>query len=145
MANASQLQHYGFPPRPTGGSGLQLWVQAMRAAKHEVTKAPPVRANTTVTPNTSIGQLQTTWAGYDANSNQNGNEQFSEAQAQWVVPSVPANSQYSGYSIRDPMDAFWTGLGGGAPDQYLAQAGVLTVSQSVASYGNDGHSVDTSS
>ena len=30
-ASATQLQEYGFPPRPTGGSALAVWLTAMKA------------------------------------------------------------------------------------------------------------------
>lgn len=132
-ASASQLAYYGFPPRPSGGHSLALWLQAMSDAKHEATSRP-AKSGVYLGPDTSIGQKQGNWAGYYANSSANGGEQWQEIQSQWIVPSVPANSHYSDYWTGDPMDAFWTGLGGGGSDQYIAQAGVLTVSESTPSY-----------
>jgi hypothetical protein len=84
----------------------------------------------------SIGQQAINWAGFEADSNKNSSANFNNMEAEFVVPSVPSNSSYPGYSVGDPMDSFWGGLGGGERpgDPYLAQAGVLTVSQSTASY-----------
>lgn len=134
-ATAAQLAAYGFPPRPSNAAALALWDNAM---VHATTWEPGPAATstpTTVTPDGAIGQERTNWAGYEANSDNNGGAQFTDALVQFTVPRVPANSHYTSYSPSDPMDAYWVGQGGVSEDGgALWQAALLAVSEQTPYY-----------
>lgn len=134
-ASVAQLQAYGYPQRPTGGPGLATWTTAMKTLRHLL---PPTNCRSasaaTLAPDTAIGQDRTSWAGFDATTNTNGQEQFDAVLGQWKVPTVPANGAYPEYLVTNPMDSFWVGLGGAASFASIAQAGIVTVSQAEPLY-----------
>jgi hypothetical protein len=134
-ATAAQLAHYGFPPRPSGPGALAAWTTAMKDARHELPGYISAPSASVVSPAGQVGATPSSWAGFSAESSDNSGTPFTFVQGTLVVPSVQSDSSYGSYSVNDPMDAFWFGLGGDttAPSA-IAQAGVLTVAQSTPSY-----------
>jgi hypothetical protein len=133
-ASPAQLAAYGFPPKPS--TNAAAWTNAMEHERFEA--GPPLSAtqapnsSTAVSPAAS-GQEQGNWAGFDVQTNQNSSDIFTYATGQFVVPSISGNNLFSSYSLNDPMDAFWVGLGGSATSGssvLFAQLGVLSVAQS---------------
>lgn len=134
-APAQELALYGYPPRPTNSSALALWENAMRRAITPEAVPTATHVAGLTQPLGAVGQDRTSWAGYEADSSYNAGSQFTDALAQFTVPSVPANGGYTSYSVSDPMDAYWVGLGGtSAAGGALWQAALLAVSESSPYY-----------
>ncbi len=125
-ASATDLQTYGFPPRPAAGpdagAAMTAWQTAVNAAQHyEVPQ--PICTSVTHTAYTGI------WAGYVAPRANYSDAAFTWSESQWVQPSVPANSNYTNWQDA-PTASFWDGIGVTS----LIQAGVDSISMNTPQY-----------
>jgi hypothetical protein len=123
-ASATQLRHYGLPPRPPGSNAraIAVWANAMRHAKHY---SPPHPVCGT---NAHTLEYSGNWAGHVVPGSVHS-ATYSWSQSTWVQPSVPSNSNYTNYQ-NAPDTSFWVGTG----ITSLIQAGADSISTSTPQY-----------
>lgn len=140
-ASDPQLEAYGFPwpPPSSQPQALADWRQAMLAARVEVSSGSDssVGSDNSVTTATSNASAVSSnnWGGYAAIGSNNGDVLYTEISANWIVPSVPANSNYpNGDYPTAPAIALWTGMGGVPGSSSLDQAGFASISTATPQY-----------
>ena len=106
----------------------------MEHAKHWEAPHPSPGTQPISEPRSSYGAANVPWSGYAVTSNQNNNDVYDNVSAQWIQPSVSADSNYpnSDYATA-PCDAFWMGIGG-QTGYRVVQAGVSSISTNTAQY-----------
>lgn len=107
-ATASQLQEYGFQPRPQGGAALTAWDQLM--AHYKSTPTPSIalgpRISTPAQPHqqpVSASVTSGNWAGWLADSS---SQEFVASQMNYTQPTAESTT------CSNSKQAVWTGLGG---------------------------------
>ncbi|MHB8263385.1 MAG: G1 family glutamic endopeptidase [Acidimicrobiales bacterium] len=125
QANDSQLQQYGFPPRPPGSNAgaLSVWTTAVTDARTRTTPHPICSDVTHALVYSGI------WAGHVVPYNYVSSSTFTWAESSWTQPLVPGNSNYSNYNAA-PDASFWTGLGISS----LIQAGADSIATGTPQY-----------
>lgn len=140
-ASDLQLQTYGFPLPPPSSQpqALAAWKQAMAAARVEVSsstgtsiESPNHEANATAT---ATAVSTNNWGGYAAIGSNNNDVLYTETSANWIVPSVTANSSFPNSDYKTaPAIALWTGIGGVNGSSDVDQAGVASISTATPQY-----------
>ncbi|MGH9307001.1 MAG: G1 family glutamic endopeptidase [Acidimicrobiales bacterium] len=133
-ASASQLQDYGFPPRPTSAGALASWTKAMSAYRDTIVPnlvfakggplfSHPLQSTGTSPPGSTRGTSQpvrnganANWSGYTGNSS--SHTHWITAEGTWMVPNV--GTQCGGSSTM----SIWTGLGGVTSTGNFQQSGI---------------------
>ena len=128
-ATPSQLQEYGFPPRPSGGTALQSWLQAMQAYTGVpnpslVIKVTPASNQnnqlqsgtpSSTAPAPAGPQVSPNWSGW---AGLGGSTTYVALSGNSTVPTEAgagcANNAYTD----------WTGLGGTSFSLPLIQSGI---------------------
>ena len=110
-ASASQLDEYGFPPRPTDPAQLARWQDEMGRWTGTVPAAPFLaETHATVSGVTSSPTADTVkhsiWAGYVVTAEPNSLDSFSHAEGWYVEPTMAASR------CPNPSEVTWAGLGG---------------------------------
>jgi hypothetical protein len=127
IADAAELQSYGFPPPPPGGSAspaFNEWLQAVQAAR---TYSPPDPVCGTAVHDILYSN---NWAGHVVSQTQlPGTPHLNWSESSWTQPSVPGNSNYTNYN-QAPDASFWTGTG----VNYLVQTGADSIATATAQY-----------
>jgi hypothetical protein len=114
-ASAAELDQYGFPPRPSGGTALAQWQQEMTGWAGSGPSAPFLTASPAHTSAYSDSETDSNWAGYVAQAT---SPIFTHAEAWYYEPSSGASRCSS------TSESTWAGLGGWAQgDEPLAQNG----------------------
>ncbi len=107
-APLSELQTYGIPPEPLDVSAQGAWLRMIQNL-HFVTPPPFI-----ATVPASFTSYSRNWAGYEALK---GDGTFYSSESTWPEETLHSSS-CSTYAL-----ATWTGLGGAAGSQTLAQTG----------------------
>lgn len=136
-ASAAALRANGYPPRPSGGPALAAWQTAISRATHYV---PPVLIPSSHSFGPAVSS-RASWSGsYEYSYNYAGhvmpqaalgNPNLYYSWAEWTVPAVPGDPNYSNeYPDKAPDAAFWAGTG----VQQIIQAGTSSISTSTPQY-----------
>lgn len=122
-ATASDLELYGYPPRPSDATQMPEWHRAVATHRDNsgVACSPlPVRAS--VVPGSYF-------SGYIA---QNSNNAYTNAFAYWTQPTATASTNPT---CSDEMEVIWTGLGGYGNGNLLQNGTAQDHSHTTTAYG----------
>lgn len=103
-ASAAALQEYGFPARPSGGSALTAWQDAMNV--YTPGAAPPATISVPASPAQDASTYASNWAGFSAGEQGTQSDAFVAVQADVTVPTV------NGCFGSNQVVFAWIGLGG---------------------------------